>query len=152
MNKTLRLTIILSILFHLTVLFFRLTLEQQQTPTQSTDSNPTLLSPGVQSIQAEILPVDGDLSTVNTKCSSQIYEGIGYLFQPSTGTVINVPPGYPAYDAGIRLGDVIIETQIEPDAEGYYHIRVRRHGIAAPLIFHIKVQPICYDPHTKTVK
>jgi hypothetical protein len=41
---------------------------------------------------------------------TKIYEGIGIIYDPSTGRVLQAPPSLPAYRAGVRVGDVFVNA------------------------------------------
>jgi len=38
----------------------------------------------------------------------KIYEGVGIIYDPGTGRVLQAPPSLPAYKAGVRVGDVFV--------------------------------------------
>jgi predicted metalloprotease with PDZ domain len=55
--------------------------------------------------------------------------------------VILVPRVYPAFQAGLRLGDVVVNPTVEPDSAGYDAVDFRRKGRLHRLI--IKTRQIC---------
>ncbi len=71
------------------------------------------------------------------------YVGIGMMIQPGTRRVINVPVMYPAYRAGIRPNDVIVDPYgpvIKDD--GYIEFEVERDKVISRM--RIKAEKICY--------
>ena len=77
-------------------------------------------------------------------CSNKdnTYVGVGLIIQPGSDTVVSAPEQYPAYIAGMRVGDFIIDPFFVNIINGYLDFDVRR-GIEI-LQFHIKVENICY--------
>lgn len=71
------------------------------------------------------------------------YLGIGITFMPGTHVVVTAPPGYPAYEAGIRIGDYLMDPWT----------RENEHGVVTMIairgyekhVFHIKMDRICYS-------
>jgi len=55
--------------------------------------------------------------------------------------VILVPTTYPAFQAGLRLGDLVLNPAVEPDAAGYDAVNFRRKGRLHRLI--IRTRRIC---------
>ncbi len=55
------------------------------------------------------------------------YWGIGMQFDLEA-VVIKVPKTYPAFQAGIRLGDVLANPDLAPDLAGYETVEFTRHG------------------------
>jgi hypothetical protein len=55
--------------------------------------------------------------------------------------VILVPRAYPAFQAGLRLGDVVVNPMVEPDSAGYDAVDFRRKGRLHRLL--IKTRQIC---------
>jgi hypothetical protein len=55
--------------------------------------------------------------------------------------VILVPRAYPAFQAGLRLGDIVVNPLVEPDLAGYDAVDFRRKGRLHRLI--IKTRQIC---------
>lgn len=70
------------------------------------------------------------------------YLGIGIMIQPGSDTVIAAPPQYPAYKAGMRIGDYIVNPWGVVIVDGYLDYDVRRS--TEILKFHVKVENICY--------
>jgi hypothetical protein len=50
-----------------------------------------------------------DLSSMICDGKDSAYEGVGMIIQPGSNLVISAPPQYPAYKAGIRKGDRIVD-------------------------------------------
>jgi hypothetical protein len=55
------------------------------------------------------------------------YWGIGMQFNLDN-IVINAPESYPAYHAGLRVGDVVTDRDIQPDERGYETVEFMRRG------------------------
>jgi hypothetical protein len=68
------------------------------------------------------------------------YWGIGMQFNLNN-IVINAPESYPAYHAGIRVGDVVTDRDIHPDEQGYETVEFTRRGKLHRL--RIKTEWIC---------
>jgi membrane-associated protease RseP (regulator of RpoE activity) len=71
------------------------------------------------------------------------YTGIGIIWQPGSGFIIEAPEGFPAYGAGIRPGDILQNPYHEPDANGVVTIRIERYD--KQLVFKVKQGKICYE-------
>jgi hypothetical protein len=71
------------------------------------------------------------------------YIGIGIIWQPGSGFIIDAPEGFPAYSAGIRPGDILQNQYHEPDANGIVTIRIDRYS--KQFVFKIKQGKICYE-------
>lgn len=69
------------------------------------------------------------------------YEGVGFEYDPGTGIINNVPEFYPAYKAGVRLGDFLPMPYIIPK-NGYLDFFVIRGY--QKIYFHVKTEKICY--------
>ena len=82
-------------------------------------------------------PTDTKICSLEDKS----YKGVGVIFSPSTKIVIYVTEYYPAYKAGMRVGDSILNDMKETD--GYIDFEVRR--AYTTLFFHIKTDNICYN-------
>lgn len=70
------------------------------------------------------------------------YTGVGIMIQPGSDTIIKAPEQYPAYRAGMRVGDFIIDPFGVDIVDGYMDFRIMRH--TEVIQFHIKVENICY--------
>ncbi len=68
------------------------------------------------------------------------YLGIGMQYDLD-GLVTVAPQSYPAYKAGIRPGDQVLNPEFEPDADGYDTVDLKHHGRHYRV--HIKTQWIC---------
>jgi hypothetical protein len=77
-------------------------------------------------------------------CSNKdnTYVGVGLMIQPGSDTIIAAPEQYPAYLAGMRVGDFIIDPFFTQIVDGYLDFDVRRG--TEIIKFHIKVENICY--------
>ncbi len=71
------------------------------------------------------------------------YLGVGIIIQPGSDRIISAPPQYPAYRAGLREGDLLIDPFVsEITADGYLDFIASRNNI--PIKFHIKTENICF--------
>jgi hypothetical protein len=70
----------------------------------------------------------------------KVYVGIGVQYSLE-GVVLVAPQSYPAFQAGIRLGDVLSDTGMKPDPEGYFTVDFTRRGQAHRV--RIKTKRIC---------
>jgi len=70
------------------------------------------------------------------------YLGVGLMIQPGTDRIVSAPKQYPAYIAGMRVGDFIVDPFSTKVVDGYIDFDVRR-GIQI-LQFHVKAKNICY--------
>ena len=71
------------------------------------------------------------------------YTGIGIIHGIGTLRIDSAPATYPAYKAGLRVGDQIVELYHEIGGSPYMRVHVTRNG--QHLKFRIKVEPICYE-------
>jgi predicted metalloprotease with PDZ domain len=76
-------------------------------------------------------------------CSSKdkSYRGVGIIYSYGSNMIVHAPEYYPAYKAGLRLGDFIVNETTE--VNGYIDFDVRRGY--TKLFFHIKLDNICYN-------
>lgn len=72
--------------------------------------------------------------------TGKAYIGIGIQLN-SYETVVVAPESYPAYQAGIRVGDLVLNPDVEPDFSGYETVDVQRQHRHHRV--HIKTQWIC---------
>ena len=70
------------------------------------------------------------------------YVGVGIKIQPGSDTIVAAPEQYPAYRAGMRVGDFIIDPFGVDIVDGYMDFKIMRH--TEVFQFHIKVENICY--------
>ena len=70
------------------------------------------------------------------------YVGIGFVINFGSDMIIHIPEFYPAYKAGMRLGDLILNPYEVP-VNGWIDYDVMRH--TERLHFHVKVDNICYN-------
>jgi len=75
------------------------------------------------------------------------YEGIGILWMPGTRLIVKAPPGYPAYRAGIRVGDMLVNPDELYPRGNILEIDVFRH--TTRLTFKVKLEKICFDGSRK---
>jgi membrane-associated protease RseP (regulator of RpoE activity) len=112
-----------------------------------------------ESIQITLIPMpsvteskadnsDADLAatypTDSSICAGQnkTYVGVGFIMSFGSDLIIHIPEFYPAYKAGMRLGDFILNPY-EPIINGWIDFDVLRH--TEKLHFHIKADNICFN-------
>lgn len=73
------------------------------------------------------------------------YVGVGLIHGFGSDVVSEAPEFYPAYKAGVRVGDLILNPEFNSKAtkEGWVEVRVERQGKF--LIFKIKQEKICFE-------
>jgi len=82
-----------------------------------------------------------DTQDLAAEClQGKTYVGIGLQFNLDQ-IVIIAPESYPAYKAGIRVGDEVLNPDFEPDVDGYDIVDFTRRGKHHRL--RIKTQWIC---------
>jgi len=106
------------------------------------------LVPITPEIEKEIVSSqsEGSSSNEETKfCNDKSiqYSGIGVTYSTSSWIIIEAPPSYPAYKAGIRKGDYFKNPGVQPDEDGYQDVYVERDN--QELHFRIKEEKICYQ-------
>lgn len=72
-----------------------------------------------------------------------LYTGIGIVYNQFTQIILDAPPVYPAYKAGVRIGDILLNPRSTPDKLGSVEVTVSRGD--ENYIFHIQQSKICYD-------
>jgi hypothetical protein len=71
------------------------------------------------------------------------YVGIGIIHSFSTQVVTSAPAGYPGYDAGIRVGDILITLEDDRANTKYVQVHIKRGD--KQLWFRIKKDKICFN-------
>jgi hypothetical protein len=83
----------------------------------------------------------------NSVCTGkdENYKGIGIIVNPAldSGLIIEAPPFYPAYKAGMRVGDRIYDPYKAPDAGGVYHYLIQRPDFSR-VVIHVRKEKICF--------
>lgn len=90
-------------------------------------------------------PSKGEL----TECiEDRWYGGIGIMQNFMDNSLISVAPGYPAFKAGLLVGDVILETS-EPDIRGepgtLLSLKVHRPSTGDTFVVNMRRDRICID-------
>ena len=77
-------------------------------------------------------------------CSGQdkFYLGIGVIYQFGSNLLTHVPEQYPAYKAGLRVGDEYLNPGEDP-VNGYLRVEIIRES--TKMEFKVKVYTICYS-------
>ena len=70
------------------------------------------------------------------------YIGVGMILQPGSGRVLVVPEQFPAYKAGIRIGDIIADPYGPSIVNGYIKFSVETDKKTR--VVKIKAEKICY--------
>ena len=152
--------IVLSIIIHLIIItFFHLIILPEKNSILPIETkilneekriNITLLPKEDQSIINEISTKDDSLilksilKTDERICSGKdnSYIGVGFLWTPVDNIIVHAPEYYPAYRAGIREGDIVLNPE-DPIINGYIRLNIIRSG--ERLEFNIKVDNICFQ-------
>jgi hypothetical protein len=71
------------------------------------------------------------------------YIGIGIIYSIFTAVVLSAPSDYPAYKAGIRVDDILLDPHTPADKDGYVIYRILRGK--DQLLFRVKQERICYE-------
>jgi len=136
-----------SILIHLVVVFplFNKNIPPDQKPVTYNNFRSVELIP--IKVTLEINIKDG--GRVKNKIDSKIcdgkdntYTGIGIVYRFGSNIITHAPESYPAYIAGIRVGDMVVNDGFDL-IKGYADIEVKRGNEL--LKFHIKADRICYQ-------
>jgi hypothetical protein len=103
-----------------------------------------LISAAPPSVAKQLKPGDKGYVRDEQMCEGKdnTYTGVGIMIQPGSDTVIKAPEQYPAYRAGMRVGDFIIDPFGVDIVDGYMTFKIMRH--TEIMEFHIKVENICY--------
>ena len=78
----------------------------------------------------------------NCSADEDFYFGIGMVHMPFTGEVIEVPESYPAFKAGIRQGDKVVDFYNLPGGDGIIHVTFQRGQVQKSL--RIRKEKICF--------
>jgi predicted metalloprotease with PDZ domain len=70
------------------------------------------------------------------------YKGVGFIWNPQTNVITHIPEFYPAYQAGMRKGDMVINPENPISNDRIHFFVVRSH---AQLEFNVKVDKICFQ-------
>jgi len=86
-------------------------------------------SPNIELLDLSRDPVGAllDFGHGDSCANGKRYLGIGMQLDLDA-VVTKAPTSYPAYLAGIRLGDVVANPEVEPDSAGYDTVEFTRHG------------------------
>lgn len=72
------------------------------------------------------------------------YSGIGIVYDTPSFIITDVPKLYPAYKAGIRVGDIFDNPTTIVDSDGYMSVSITRYNDHLEhLKFKIKAEDIC---------
>lgn len=138
--------IIFSLLLHLSLILLAIHSSKHKL------HNKVSTSVSVQLLELEIIKTSSSVSglgdgntipNIERICSpnSKSYIGAGFLYSSSTYLVIYIPETYPAYLAGLRLGDMIMNPFVDP-VNGYFEFDILRHY--QHMHFSVKADKICF--------
>lgn len=114
------------------ITFLELKKEEVRQVTQEVLQTETL--PTIDPIKPpEVMYCDGE---------AQTYEGVGVRYWARNGVVMEAPTGYPAYQAGIRVGDIIL-TPNPPNIDGYMEFSIQQGRDVVKM--KIKVTTVCFN-------
>lgn len=144
--------LVLSVLVHLLVLslFFYKIGEGKKTPEKKSTLETVVklrLIPKSESPDFHVQKGNNGRTSYPTDslvCSGRdkTYVGIGIIFNIGSYTISHAPEYYPAFKAGVRVGDVIANPPLEI-VDGYIDIEVIRGY--THLRFHVKADNICFN-------
>ena len=141
-----------TILVHLMVLVLFLEFSSNSQPDKQVD-NPANNPVNVMILLDVAVPPEGSDATTNEPLytadgkvcppGAKTYLGVGFVYETDTGEIHQVPTVLPAYKAGIRTGDLLLNDPY-PDAAGMMYIKILRGY--KQINFEIKAAEICYSP------
>lgn len=88
------------------------------------------------------MPSEISEDIIPCKDKASTYQGIGVLYYGPVNAVYKAPEQYPAYRAGIRVGDQLLNPG-EEVINGYVDVYIQRGY--EKLRFHIKIGTICFE-------
>ncbi len=103
-----------------------------------------LITSEVQDAPPNDIPVSPKYKTDTKICTGKdkTYFGVGFIWNPQTNVITHAPEDYPAYKAGIRQGDMVMNPA-EEYIDGYVTFEVVRSF--QQLRFRVKGDNICYQ-------
>jgi hypothetical protein len=104
----------------------------------------SIVTPPVDSSSELVAQVDPNIC----KDQGKTYLGVGFRYSPFTNLVTHIPEYYPAYRAGMRIGDMVLDPDT-PIVDGYLDIEVVRGY--QQMHFRIKAEQICYKARLTNV-
>ena len=164
MSNSLIFAIVASVTIHFFVLFYstRITLKEPpksnpiaETKKDAVERIEVRLLPKEQALETSVI-TKNELSIIPKKsypsdsriCSGKDkdYRGIGIIYNPITGLILHAPTYYPAYQAGLRVGDMILSPDTPYTDEAYTDIQyIRPNGDSIrQSILRIKIDNICF--------
>lgn len=113
-------------------------------PTSSFTAMPAVAKPEPVLADGEPMPPTGVPGQAVVACNEKHkkYQGIGIVYNPFTGIVLQAPTAYPAYKAGIRAGDRAL--MFMPSEDGHLLVDMQRKS-GERFSVYIKPLSICYD-------
>lgn len=75
--------------------------------------------------------------------NDKTYMGAGFTFTPFNGEIIDAPSYYPAYKAGIRIGDVLLNTDAKIDSKGFISFNILRDHFTH--VYLVRADKICFQ-------
>jgi hypothetical protein len=151
MNKR-TIGIVGTLLIHLSVLLYLLwpSVHSPPPPPRSTPEEPKPVQVRLipkRSLSKELKP--GQEPGINGAPDPRIcenkdlsYEGIGIIHSYGTELVTSAPAEYPAYRAGVRVGDMIIDLH-RIEGTRFMFFRLNRHGVY--FTFKVPIENICFN-------
>ena len=84
-----------------------------------------------------------DYFSVDNCAADRQYDGIGIIFDPYDFKITEAPTSYPAYRAGIRVGDVIMRPYSTIAVQGVMDVDIEKPN-GKVVKYRIKTTRICY--------
>ena len=165
MSNSLIFAIVASAVIHFFVLFYSTRIPLREPP----KSNPIVetkkdtvkrmevrLLPKEQAPETSAIIAKNEPTTVSKKsypidskiCSGKDknYKGIGIIYNPTTGVILHAPSYYPAYQAGLRIGDMILspDTPYTSEYADIQYVRPNGDNMRQSTL-RIKIDNICFE-------
>lgn len=153
-STTISLSIIVSLLIHIAALFLIMLQPASTSPTPpAKQQQESFLSvelaplPTPTNYSASLQPGTHGYKYDKEVCKDEnsTYAGAGILIEIGPDLITKAPPQYPAYKAGMRVGDFIMNPLSVNVVNGYMDFRVLRH--TTYMEFHVQADHICYQEH-----
>ncbi len=136
-----------AVALHLLVLFALIVPHNEEVKEQVTETAKTEERKDARIIEATLFfPVEtkgtGPGGQQDCKQGEDFYYGIGIRHLLSSREVIEAPPSYPAFKAGIRVGDYLVDYYNLPGGDGVVHVLILRDGLKK--MFRVQKENICF--------
>lgn len=136
-----------AVALHLVVLAILIALSVEDVEVSSTPPAAQKIDRGDRLVEATIATEKKEAANQpggQSDCSAteDFYYGVGILSITGTGIIVQAPPTYPAYRAGVRVGDQLVEFHNVPGSEGIVYLTIIRDGAVKK--FRMQKENICF--------